>query len=101
MDKKLEQRIARLERMIASKSVKNESANELIISDNDYNTLKEQVAIMRKAMYVLDDISDKLYSAVDGQKLSSKTSILASNIGSLTGDMDSWLSDIEDLILAR
>ena len=42
MDKKLEQRIARLERMITNKSVRNESADELIISDDDYNTLKNK-----------------------------------------------------------
>lgn len=101
MDKKLEARIARLEKILNHKQVKNESADELIISDDDYNTLKEQVAIMRNAMDILDDISDRLYFAVKDEPLSTATSILASCIGSLTEDMDPWLSDIEDHYLTK
>lgn len=102
MDKKLEARITRLEKMITRKSVKSEAVNdELIISDDDYNTLKRLVASMRQAMDDLDDIAERLYFAVKDEPLSTETSTLASNIGSLTEDMDPWLSIIENHYLTR
>ena len=56
---------------------------------------------MRNTMNILHGISNRLYFAVKDEPLSTATSILASNIGSLTEDMDSWLSDIENNYLTR
>ena len=100
MDKKLEARISRLEKLV-HKRIKNEGADDLIISDDDYKALKLQVANMRTSMDILDDIAGRLYFAVKDEPLSTPTSILASDIGSLTEDMDQWLSSIENHYLTR
>lgn len=86
MDKKLESRIARLERMLNCKSAKNE--------DEDFVTQQTRRMVREYNRYILKNLDELIYNMKDSIRFQVENGYVKSDI---TDQMNLYVNDLNDM----